>query len=309
MLEAAASGLGEVRSASRTMALKWPPEPRILPSELGGHRVVWPATSRRLNRPRAGPASQGRPAQPVTGGRWGRGTAGSRVPRRPFEAGAGRVQRPCGRFERRPPARTGPFEGPVPRPSRRGVGGGGPGPGPAPQPAPAAAARTAHIYRRNSLRPHQGSVEWFVRKLQRRRCSARDCQGWCRQHGHRSRCTRGTAPQRPKPTQRLLLTLGDPISPRTCATTLYRLGVASAPMQRCAPPRSTIRPARCSAHARRSAHARSRPSRGASHERVASLAACAIDALTCEGKHLAKRWAARSERTRSARPQQSRLPG
>ena len=118
MLEAAASGLGEVRSASRTMALKWPPEPRILPSVLGGHRVVWPATSRRLNRLRAGPASQGRPAQPVTGGRWGRGTAGSRVPRRPFEAGAGRVQRPCGRFERRPPARTGPFEGPVPRPSR-----------------------------------------------------------------------------------------------------------------------------------------------------------------------------------------------
>lgn len=117
-----------------------------------------------------------------------------------------------------------------------------------------------------------------MQKLQRRRCSARDWQGWCRQHGNRSRCTRGAALQRPKPTQLLLLTLGDPISPRTCATSMYRLGVARAPMQRCAPPRSTIRPARCIAHARRSAHARPRPSRGASHQRVAPLATCAIHA-------------------------------
>ena len=235
----------------------------------------------------------GRPARAYPGARSKRGPAGFSGP-----AAASNVDR-----------RPAPALLRAPSPGRAAVALAAAVPVPAPQPAPAAAARTAHIYRRNSHRPHQRSVEWFVQKLQRRRCSARDCQGWCRQHGHRSRCTRGTAPQRPKPTQRLLLTLGDPISPRTCATTLYRLGVASAPMQRCAPPRSTIRPARCSAHARRSAHARSRPSRGASHERVASLAACAIDALTCEGKHLAKRWAARSERTRSARPQQSRLPG
>ena len=72
------------------------------------------------------------------GGRRERATAGSRVPRRPLEAGVGRVQRPYGRFERRPPARAGPFEGPAPRPSRRGVGGGGPippqrSPGPRPR--------------------------------------------------------------------------------------------------------------------------------------------------------------------------------
>lgn len=133
------------------MELKWPPKPRILPSVLGGRGVVWPATSHRLNRPRAGPAGQARPAQPVMGGRWERATAGSRVPRRPLEAVVGRVQRPYGRFERRPPARAGPFEGPAPQPSRRGVGGGGPT---TPSAAQAAAARTAHIYRRNSHRPH-----------------------------------------------------------------------------------------------------------------------------------------------------------